>query len=160
MLVITQRPKIAKKAENHEYSHLKVNKAMQQKEFEALTGKKVTAEEYADIEKVYMAAYGMDKQEFCAAWSAGKLCYIVDELVKHVQALESKRDHLKEQLDEADEKEQDAAFMLLSGANEYGSEDMKEAAIKLVGIDAAVRIDIENGFDLNAAERDYILENL
>ena len=35
---------------------------MLQKEFEALTGKKVTAEEYAEIEKVYMAIDNMDKE--------------------------------------------------------------------------------------------------
>lgn len=125
---------------------------MLQKEFEALTGKKVTAEEYAEIEKVYMAASGMDKQEFCAAWNAGKLCYIVDELVKHVRALEEVRDRKKAQVD--------AAFVLLNSANEHNDEDMKEAAIELVGMKTAVRIDLENGFKLSEAERDYILENL
>ena len=50
--------------------------------------------------------------------------------------------------------------MLLNGANEHDDEDMKEAAIALVGLDTAVRIDIENGFTLNERERDYILENL
>ena len=133
---------------------------MQQKEFEALTGKKVTAEEYADIEKVYMAAYGMDKQEFCAAWNAGKFCYIMDELVKHVQALEEKRDHLKKQLDEADEKDTATAEMLLAKAHQYGDGELKKAAIKLIGLQQAVRIDVEHGYGLNAAERDYILENL
>lgn len=44
---------------------------MLQKEFEALTGKKVTAEEYAEIEKVYMAIDNMDKEEFCAACGKG-----------------------------------------------------------------------------------------
>lgn len=133
---------------------------MLQKEFEALTGKKVTAEEYAEIEKVYMAASGMDKQEFCAAWNAGKLCYIVDELVKHVRALEEVRDRKKAQVDAAEEKAEDAAFVLLNSANEHNDEDMKEASIELVGMKTAVRIDLENGFKLSEAERDYILENL
>lgn len=133
---------------------------MLQKEFEALTGKKVTAAEYAEIEKVYMAASGMDKQEFCTAWNAGKLCYIVDELVKSVQELTKWRDHWKKQMDEAEEKAEDAAFVLLNGANEHNDEDMKEAAIALVGMKTAVRIDVENGFKLSEAERDYILENL
>lgn len=133
---------------------------MLQKEFEALTGKKVTAEEYAEIEKVYMAASGMDKQEFCTAWNAGKLCYIVDELVKSVQELTKWRDHWKKQMDEAEEKAEDAAFVLLNCANEHNDEDMKEAAIALVGMKTAVRIDLENGFKLSEAERDHLLENL
>lgn len=133
---------------------------MLQKEFEALTGKKVTAEEYAEIEKVYMAASGMDKQEFCAAWNEKKFGYIVGELVKSVQELTKWRDHWKKQMDEAEEKAEDAAIALLYGANKHNDEGMKEAAFNLVGLDAVVRLDVENGFELNQRERDYILENL
>lgn len=133
---------------------------MLQKEFEALTGKKVTAEEYAEIEKVYMAASGMDKQEFCAAWNEQKFGYIVGELVKSVQELTKWRDHWKKQMDEAEEKAEDAAIALLYGANKHNDEGMKEAAFNLVGLDAVVRLDVENGFELNQRERDYILENL
>lgn len=133
---------------------------MLQKEFEALTGKKVTAEEYAEIEKVYMAIDNMDKEEFCAAWNEQKFGYIVGELVKSVQGLTKWRDHWKKQMDEAEEKAEDAAFVLLNGANEHNDEDMKEATIALVGMKAAVRIDLENGFKLSEAERDYLLENL
>ena len=133
---------------------------MLQKEFEALTGKKVTAEEYAEIEKVYMAIDNMDKEEFCAAWNEQKFGYIVGELVKSVQELTKWRDHWKKQMDEAEEKAEDAAIALLCGANKHNDEGMKEAAINLVGLDAVVRLDIENGFGLNQRERDYILENL
>ena len=133
---------------------------MLQKEFEALTGKKVTAEEYAEIEKVYMAIDNMDKEEFCAAWNEQKFGYIVGELVKSVQGLTKWRDHWKKQMDEAEEKAEDAAIALLYGANKHNDEGMKEAAFNLVGLDAVVRLDIENGFELNQRERDYILENL
>lgn len=133
---------------------------MLQKEFEALTGKKVTAEEYAEIEKVYMVIDNMDKEEFCAAWNEQKFGYIVDELVKQVQELTKWRDHWKKQMDEAEERARAAAFVLLNGANEHNDEDMKEAAIDLVGMKMAVCIDVKEGFKLSEAERDYILENL
>lgn len=133
---------------------------MLQKEFEALTGKKVTAEEYAEIEKVYMAIDNMDKEEFCAAWNEQKFGYIVDELVKRVQELTKWRDHWKKQMDEAEERARAAAFVLLNGANEHNDEDMKEAAIDLVGMKMAVCIDMKEGFKLSETERDYILENL
>ena len=133
---------------------------MLQKEFEALTGKKVTAEEYAEIEKVYMAACGMDKQEFCAAWNAGKLCYIVDELVKHVRALEEVRDRKKAQVDAAEKKAEAAARMLLAKADKYDDGDLKTVAIDLVGLMQVVLIDVEEGYKLSNVERDYILENL
>lgn len=133
---------------------------MLQKEFEALTGKKVTAEEYAEIEKVYMAIGNMDKNAFCAAWNEQDFGYIMGELVKNVQQLTKWRDHWKQQLDEAEEKAADAAFVLLRGANEYNDSKMKEAAIELVGMQNAVRIDIEIGFNLCDAERDYLLDKI
>ena len=133
---------------------------MQQKEFEALTGKTVTAEEYADIERVYMAIDGMDKQEFCAAWNEQKFGYIVDELVKQVEDLRKWRDHWKEQMDEAEEKAEAAARMLLEKAEMYGDGDLKTAAIDLVGLEQVVLIDVEEGYKLSNVERDYILENL
>lgn len=120
----------------------------------------MTAEEYAEIEKVYMAIDNMDKEEFCAAWNEQKFGYIVGELVKSVQELTKWRDHWKKLMDEAEEKAEDAAFVLLNSANEHNDEDMKEAAIALVGMKTAVRIDLENGFKLSEAERDHLLENL
>ncbi|WP_373172699.1 hypothetical protein [Prevotella merdae] len=133
---------------------------MLQKEFEALTGKKVTAEEYADIEKVYMAIDNMDKEEFCAAWNEQKFGYIVGELVKSVQELTKWRDHWKKKLDEAEERARGAAFVLLKGANEHNDEDMKDEAIYLVGMKEAVSIDLKEEFKLSEAERDYLLEYL
>lgn len=133
---------------------------MLQKEFEALTSKKVTAAEYAEIEKVYMAIDNMDKEEFCAAWNAGKLCYIVDELVKHVRALEEVRDRKKAQVDAAEKKAEAAARMLLAKAGKYDDGDLKTAAIDLVGLMQVVLIDVEEGYKLSNVERDYILENL
>ena len=133
---------------------------MQQKEFEALTGKKVTAEEYADIEKVYMAIDGMDKETFCAAWNEQKFGYIVDELVKQVENLRKWRDHWKTRADEADEKYEAAARMLLKKAEIYGDGDLKTAAIELAGLEQVVLIDVEENYKLSNTERSYVLENL
>lgn len=41
---------------------------MTQKEFEDRTGLKTTAEECAAIEKMYMVAGEMNKDEFCVRW--------------------------------------------------------------------------------------------
>lgn len=133
---------------------------MQQTEFEALTGKKVSAEEYAEIEKVYMAADGMDKQEFCAAWKAGKMAYIVDELVKQVEGLRKWRDAYRQKLDDADEKDEAAALTMLEFAHKNDIKELKEAAVKLVGLEMVTRLDVENGWLLSERERDYILENI
>lgn len=130
------------------------------KEFRTLTGQEVTENEFEDINKLYMATGNMDKEEFCAAWNAQNFEYIVGELVKSVQEQTKWRDHWKKQMDEAKEKAEDAAFVLLNGANEHNDEELKEAAIALVGMNTAVRVDLEYDFKLSEAERDYILENL
>ena len=41
---------------------------MTQEEFQDLTGRKVTKEEYRNIEKMYYAVPNMDKHEFCKYW--------------------------------------------------------------------------------------------
>lgn len=41
---------------------------MTQKEFEERTGLKTGVEEYVSIERMYMAAGNMDKDEFCRCW--------------------------------------------------------------------------------------------
>lgn len=133
---------------------------MLQKEFEALTGKKVTAEEYAEIEKVYMAIGNMDKKDFCSAWNMQDFGYIMGELVKSVQQLTKWRDHWKKKIDVAEEIAEDAANVMLNSSNEHNDDEMKWAAISLVGIKTAVRIDLKNGFKLCDAERDYLLEKL
>lgn len=133
---------------------------MQQKEFEALTGKTVSAAEYAEIEKVYMAADGMDKQEFCAAWKAGKMAYIVDELVRTAEGLRKWRNEYRQKLDDADDKDEAAALAMLEAAYKHEDEGLKAAAVKLVGIEMVTRLDVENGWPLSERERDYILENI
>lgn len=133
---------------------------MQQVEFEALTGKKVSAEEYAEIEKVYMAVDGMDKQEFCAAWKAGKLCYIVDELVKQVEGLRKWRDEYRQTIAETEDADEAAAKAMLSASDRHEDAELKRAAIELVGIGTVVRLDVKNGWWLSAEERSYILDNI
>ena len=76
---------------------------MTQKEFETLTGKEVTAEEYQNIEAVYMADKDMDKVAFCEMWvntpkAAQKMMIemaVNEQRVKYnVQSLLNEKKHL------------------------------------------------------------------
>jgi hypothetical protein len=133
---------------------------MQKQEFESLAGMKVSDAEYKDIERVYMSADGMGKQEFCVAWRDGKLAYIVDELVSRVESLERVRDRWRDKIDEAEEKSEAVARVLLRKAEELGDGELKSAAIDLVGIMSVTLTDVEKGYSLSEAERQYIIENL
>lgn len=131
---------------------------MLQKEFETLTGKTVTTEDYAAIDRIYMAAYGMDKQEFCAAWRENDMRAIVDELTSNIDSLEKKADTLTQRLHEADEKNVAAATAILRKAEAYKDNELKQAAIELVGLKTVACIDLKNLWQLNEEERAYILD--
>lgn len=78
--------KDTKKAENNEFYNLKVNKAMNIKEFRTLTGQEVTESEFEDINKLYMATGNMDKQTFCGLWKKNDLFRIALEVERNLSA--------------------------------------------------------------------------
>ncbi len=130
---------------------------MQQKEFEMLTGKTVTAEEYEKIENAYMALPDMDKHDFCEKWAAGELTEIVYTLSESV----------KESLRKVEYKElvmKTVAYSLLQTAQSTDDEDLKADikldAIKLVGYGNVVKICLEKGYPLSEQDRRYILAHL
>lgn len=57
---------------------------MTQEEFQDLTGRKVTKEEYRNIEKMYYAVPNMDKHEFCKHWIQTGKNPLTIELTKQV----------------------------------------------------------------------------
>lgn len=61
---------------------------MTKQEFEERTGASVTAEEYAEIEQIYLNARFMGKDEFCSNWNTktGRRA-IMDALVKQIYIL-------------------------------------------------------------------------
>ncbi len=130
---------------------------MQQKEFEMLTGKTVTAEEYEKIENAYVALPDMDKYDFCEKWAAGELTEIVCALSESV----------KESLRKVELKEsvmKTVAYSLLQTAQSTDDEDLKADikldAIKLVGYGNVVKICLEKGYPLSEQDRRYILAHL
>lgn len=133
---------------------------MLQKEFETLTGKTVTTEEYTAIDRIYMAAYGMDKQEFCTAWRENDMRAIVDELTKNIDALEKKADRLAQNLKASEERQTAAATAMLRKAEAYKDNELKQAAIDMVGLTAVARIDLKNLWQLNEEERAYLLDTI
>lgn len=126
---------------------------MQQKEFETLTGKTITAEEYEEIENAYMALPGMTKQEFCEKWAAGELEEVVYALSEIANESLWKASVMKA-----------VAYSLLQTAQSVDDEELKENiklnAIKLVGYDKVVKICLEKGYPLSEQDRRHILANL
>lgn len=68
---------------------------MLQTEFEERFGKRITPKEYAAIERVYMAADGVDKDTFCKEWKKLQGSQVVTALTKEVERLEIKKQNLE-----------------------------------------------------------------
>lgn len=133
---------------------------MTQQQFQALTGKQVSPELWGNIQAVYLATDKMDEKEFCTAWLQGNLWIIYREIVGRNKGLEKWCDFFKERIDQKDAQLISAATLLLEAAYRHHDITLKAAAIKLIGIERAVRIDLASGYTLSQEERDHLLDNI
>lgn len=119
---------------------------MTQKEFEERTGRSVTAEVYANIEKVYMNT-NLDKDAFCKAYM--KAPQVLSELEKQTV--------LARKLFE--EKKCMADFLIMQ-AEKWSASDLREKAIRMIGEREYLRRKIERGFNLWEADKVLLVELL
>lgn len=150
---------------------------MQQKEFERLTGASVSPEEYAGIEKAYMAAGGVDKRTFCAEWRviggsetvkamAGRSAVLeaqldgarreverLNELVKRqtgiIGDMRTAADDLNKELRGLAAERANLAIVLLENG-------LEERAVSLLGCAYVVSVKCSAGLELTKEDRRYI----
>ena len=130
---------------------------MLQKEFEALTGRQSSAEEFKEVNRIYMAAENMDKQAFCRAWTEGDFRTIAEALADTVERSEKNNNDILMKLGAAEERAEEAARQMLLDSDKYGDDQMKESAHRLVGDRLATKMALELGCSLNQKERDLLL---
>lgn len=160
VLSITQRPKIQKKAENNEFYNLKVNKAMNIKEFRTLTGQEVTENEFEDINKLYMATGNMDKQTFCGLWKKNDLFRIALEVERNLSAKVTFAEKVLANKEQEREDMSHAADVLLTVDEADDNVDAYEAAIELVTRREVVERKVRMGLRLREEDKKYILNHL
>lgn len=129
---------------------------MLQKEFEDLTGKKFTAEDYAAIEEMYMNVM-MTKQQFAQCWNLCGNNLFTQELNSTIRELKKENQQIKE-----DCKKMETALsdILLVKAHRYDDNDLYEWAETLIGTREVVLAKIRLGLQLSEEDRAYIRENL
>lgn len=113
---------------------------MTQKEFEERTRRKITAEDYRLVEKLYMAAGNMGKDEFCKEMRAmcaydGANDHIevrecLKEIGRHVGAMDTALSVLKNKTTNG---KKELAEFLIGKACAYGDTDLYREAVNLVG---------------------------
>ena len=130
---------------------------MKQSEFEKLTGRMVTNDEFAEINRIYHAIDDIiEPKDFSECWRKFDNRTIFNKLVRKIEKLKE----IEKLCDNMEANLNAAALALLGAANKYNDEDLKSEAICAVGLDAVVRMDIKHNFKLDEEERDYILKEL
>lgn len=106
---------------------------MTQKEFEIRTGLTVSADEYAGIEAVYMAAGEMDKDVFCAEWKKIGGSRLVMDLFGEVMRQRGEIERLKGDEQESRKLLGEAAEYLIEKSSERDDNGMRRQACRLIG---------------------------
>lgn len=141
---------------------------MFQKEFEERIGRSVTQEEYVEANAMYMAAGEMDKDEFCREWVEIGGKKLVQCLFNAAYNLGQALQEQKLMVNECQEMISDAADAMLEIADanlgctteEITAQELTEKACWLVGQKEVTRRKVQNGYRLNAKERETIINNL
>lgn len=133
---------------------------MTQNEFQDLTGRKVTEEEYQGIEKMYYAVPDMDKYEFCKRWVQTGNNPLTLELAKQAIITNGMLEERNNELEDCHEKMEELAWFLIGKAAAYDDTDFYNEAIRIVGRKAAVLHKVKMGYPLWKEDREYIKNNL
>lgn len=139
---------------------------MTQKEFETRFGQEVSSECFDYANRVYMAAGDMNKDEFCKDWKHQQVrdSDIVNALTMEVEILRGTAKDLARQVRSGEEflnsfRSQMADFLIIQ-AEKWSASDLREKAIKIVGIKEYIRRRIEMKLGLWESDRQALLEIL
>lgn len=139
---------------------------MTQQEFEARFGQEVTPECFDYANRVYMAAGNVDKDEFCKEWKNQHIrnSGLITVLTMEVESLQGTVKNMENQVRAEEEclktfRNQMVDFLILQ-AEKWSATDLREKAIKIVGIKEYIYRRIEMKLGLWEADRLALLEIL
>lgn len=121
---------------------------------------KVTADEYAKIEKLYMSSGNIDKDTFCKEYKKVANSQIVNELQMSLRISEGKVKNAKMQLEAAQVRENDLANFLMEQAQKLGSSELREKAIEILGAKEYMLRKLKSETPLWDADKELLIETL
>lgn len=124
---------------------------MTQKEFEDRIGRQVQFEEYVNANSIYMAC-NFEKDEFCEKFKKSDKDLLLD-ITENYYSKKNALDALKIKLDALTKRTLAIAY---DGENTTLRNEVREA----LGQRAFVIFCLENGYDLDQQDREYVLFNL
>ena len=139
---------------------------MTQQEFETRTGLTVTAHQFDYIHRVYMAS-NFQKDEFCKEWKKNHslaTSNLVCDLVMEIETLRGSYETLQKEYtracDGAKAEVSSMADFLILQAEKWSATDLREKAIKMVGVKEYLRRRIGFGFGLWEEDKKALTEIL
>lgn len=142
---------------------------MTPKEFETKTGIRYTDGTFDNfVNPLYMAAGQLDKDVFCKEYmhhvSYLQSSKIISSLVSEVETLRASNEALRKQMKKMEDgygKLTDSmADFLIIQAEKWSAGDLREEAVKMIGIREYLRRKIELGFDFWKVDKDALKEIL
>lgn len=121
---------------------------------------KTGADEYADIERMYMAAGEMDKDDFCRCWRQTGKNPLTQVLFRQAEVLKGQLAERNNELEDMQQRKVELAEFLIGKACAYEDTDFYREAIKLVGRREVVMMKLRMELPLWEGDRKLVLETL
>lgn len=116
---------------------------MLQQEFELRTGLKMKADDYSEVEEIYMNT-DLDKDQFCKLWIENPTALKeIERKTVLARALHKERKSLEN--------------FLIDQSEKWSASDLREKAIFMIGEREYLRRKIEKGYNLWEADKELIL---
>ena len=142
---------------------------MTKQEFETRTGLTLTSNEFDYVNRIYMAAGSLDKDSFCKEIKEDKeatlrtpaiVCTLVMENENQAETIRLQGKQLQREQENFEAYNDDMADFLIRQAEKWSATDLREKAIKMVGIKEYLRRRIDFGFSLWEEDKKALTEIL
>ena len=141
---------------------------MTQQEFETRTGLNVSASDFDYINRVYMAAGSLDKDAFCSEWKTSHkairtseiVCTLVMENENQAETIRLQGKQLQREQENFKAYNDHMADFLILQAEKWSASDLREKAIKMVGMKEYLRRRLNFGFGLWEEDKKALTEIL
>ena len=142
---------------------------MTKQEFETRTGLTLTSNEFDYVNRIYMAAGSLDKDSFCKEIKEDKkstlrtsdiVCTLVMENENQAETIRLQGKQLQREQENFEAYNDDMADFLIRQAEKWSATDLREKAIKMVGIKEYLLRRIDFGFSLWEEDKKALTEIL
>ena len=142
---------------------------MTKQEFETRTGLTLTSNEFDYVNRIYMAAGSLDEDSFCKEIKEDKkstlrtsdiVCTLVMENENQAETIRLQGKQLQREQENFDAYNDDMADFLIRQAEKWSATDLREKAIKMLGIKEYLCRRIDFGFGLWEEDKKALTEIL